>query len=164
MQRQIGVNQKKELNNKPIKRKVMYCKNCGKEVDANAIVCLGCGCVPADGNKFCPNCGAETQAGQIVCLKCGVALGGVAAPAANVGDKSRVTAALRGIFLGGSGAHQFYLGHNKSGLIRLAIGIVGLCIMLPAASIIGLIEGIIYLTKSDEEFQKTYVVGGKEWF
>ena len=142
----------------------MYCKNCGKEVDANAVVCLGCGCVPTDGNKFCPNCGVETQAGQVVCLKCGVALGGTAVPATNVGDKSRVTAALLGIFIGGIGAHQFYLGHSTSGLIRLAIGIVGLCIMLPVASIIGLIEGIIYLTKADEEFQKIYVVGGKEWF
>jgi hypothetical protein len=31
-------------------------------------------------------------------------------------------------------------------------------------SIIGLIEGIIYLCKSDEEFVRTYVDGRKEWF
>ena len=143
----------------------MYCKNCGKEVDVNAVACTGCGCVPSNGTKFCRNCGAETQPGQIVCLKCGVALGNAAASShSSGGDKNRVTAALLGIFLGGIGAHQFYLGHSTSGLIRLAIGIVGLCIMLPAASIIGLIEGIIYLTKSDDEFQRVYVVGGKEWF
>ena len=35
------------------------CKNCGKEVDANAVACPGCGCVPTNGNKFCPNCGAR---------------------------------------------------------------------------------------------------------
>jgi hypothetical protein len=29
---------------------------------------------------------------------------------------------------------------------------------------IGLIEGILYLTKSDEEFYRTYVLGKKEWF
>lgn len=142
----------------------MFCKNCGKEVDANAIACLGCGCAPGNGSKFCPNCGAETQAGQIVCVKCGVALQNAEGASATAGDKSRVTAALLGIFLGGIGAHQFYLGHSTSGLIRIAIGIVGLCIMLPAASVIGLIEGIIYLTKSDEEFQRVYVAGGKEWF
>ena len=142
----------------------MYCKNCGKEVDANAVACPGCGCVPTNGNKFCPNCGAETAANQVVCLKCGVALGGAAAATACAGDKSRVTAALLAIFLGGVGAHEFYLGHGKSGLIRLAIGIVGLCIMIPAASLIGLIEGIIYLTKTDEEFKRIYVIGGKEWF
>jgi hypothetical protein len=31
-------------------------------------------------------------------------------------------------------------------------------------AVIGLIEGIIYLTKSDPEFYWTYVVGRKEWF
>ena len=142
----------------------MYCKNCGKEVDANAIACLGCGCVPTNGNKFCPNCGAETQAAQVVCIKCGVALQNASVTASTDGGKNRVTAALLAIFLGGVGAHEFYLGHSTSGLIRLAIGIVGLVILIPAASIIGLIEGIIYLTKSDEEFQRVYVVGGKEWF
>ena len=142
----------------------MFCKNCGKEVDVNAIACLGCGCVPSNGNKFCPNCGAETQAAQVVCIKCGVALQNAAATASTDGGKNRVTAALLAIFLGGIGAHEFYLGHSTSGLIRLAIGIVGLVILIPAAPIIGLIEGIIYLTKSDEEFQRVYVAGGKEWF
>lgn len=142
----------------------MFCKNCGKEVDANAIACLGCGCAPGSGNKFCPNCGAETQAAQVVCIKCGVALQNATATATTGGGKNRVTAALLAIFLGGIGAHEFYLGHSTSGLIRLAIGIVGLVILIPAASIIGLIEGIIYLTKSDEEFQRVYVSGGKEWF
>ena len=142
----------------------MYCKNCGKEVDVNAIVCLECGFAPTNGDKFCLHCGAETKAGQAICLKCGAALENAAPAAVPAGDKSRIAAALLAIFLGGLGAHEFYLGHNKSGLIRIAIGIVGLCLMLPAASIIGLIEGIIYLTKSDSEFHKTYVVDGKEWF
>jgi len=142
----------------------MFCKNCGKEVDANAIACLGCGCAPGNGSRFCPNCGAETQAAQVVCIKCGVALQNAAATATADAGKNRVTAALLAIFLGGIGAHEFYLGHSTSGLIRLAIGIVGLVILIPAASIIGLIEGIIYLTKSDEEFQRVYVAGGKEWF
>jgi len=142
----------------------MFCKNCGKEVDANAIACLGCGCAPGNGSRFCPNCGAETQAAQVVCIKCGVAVQNAAATATADAGKNRVTAALLAIFLGGIGAHEFYLGHSTSGLIILAIGIVGLVILIPAASIIGLIEGIIYLTKSDEEFQRVYVAGGKEWF
>lgn len=142
----------------------MYCKNCGKEVDENAIVCLGCGFAPTNGDKFCPHCGAEIKTGQAICLKCGAALEDAAPAAVPTGDKSRIAAALLAIFLGGLGAHEFYLGHNKSGLIRIAIGIVGLFLMVPAASIIGLIEGIIYLTKSDSEFYKTYVVDGKEWF
>ena len=144
----------------------MFCKSCGREVDGKAVACPGCGCNPVEGNKFCSNCGAEISAGQVVCLKCGVALDGrsaVAAVSPSTG-KNRVTAALLAIFLGAIGAHEFYLGHNTSALIRLAIGVVGLVVGLTfVTSLLGLIEGIIYLTKSDEEFNRIYVVGGKEW-
>ena len=37
-------------------------------------------------------------------------------------------------------------------------------IALMAAGVVGLVEGIIYLTKSDEDFQSIYVTGQKEWF
>ena len=141
----------------------MYCRNCGKEIDANAAVCVGCGCIPSSGNKFCPNCGAETQPNQVVCIKCGVALVNVST--ASGGEKGRVTAALLAIFLGAIGAHEFYLGNQKSALIRLAVSIVGLVVGVTfVMSLIGLIEGIIYLTKSDAEFKQTYVDGHKEWF
>jgi len=145
----------------------MFCKNCGKEVDANAVACPGCGCSPVAGDKYCYNCGAEISAGQIVCLKCGVSLDGRMPSQVSAGNsgKSRVTAALLAIFLGAVGAHEFYLGHNRSALIRLGIGVFGLAVGLTfVASLIGLIEGIIYLTKSDEDFSRIYVVGGKEWF
>lgn len=143
----------------------MFCKNCGKEVDQKAVACPSCGCAPTSGNKFCPNCGAETTPEQIVCLKCGVALENQTVVAGGGGGKARMTAALLAIFLGAIGAHEFYLGHNRSALIRLAMGLVGLVIGLTfVASLIGLIEGILYLTKSDEEFEQIYVIGGKEWF
>ena len=32
------------------------------------------------------------------------------------------------------------------------------------SGIVGLIEGIIYLTKSDDEFNSTYVTSKKAWF
>ncbi len=53
----------------------MYCRNCGRELNENAAVCVTCGASVGTGNKFCPNCGAETTAEQAVCLKCGVNLG-----------------------------------------------------------------------------------------
>jgi hypothetical protein len=31
-------------------------------------------------------------------------------------------------------------------------------------SVIGIVEGIIYLTKSDEEFVRTYIQAKKGWF
>jgi TM2 domain-containing membrane protein YozV len=74
-------------------------------------------------------------------------------------EKSKLVAGLLGIFLGGLGAHRFYLGDVTGGIIRIVANIA--CF---AGSIIGLIEGIIYITKSDADFQKIYVQGKKAWF
>ena len=76
-----------------------------------------------------------------------------------VGQK-KLVAGLLGILLGWTGAHRFYLGDTTGGIIRLVIGLL----TCGAGGIIGLIEGIIYLTKSDDEFQKTYIEGKKAWF
>ena len=73
-------------------------------------------------------------------------------------ESNRTVAGILAILLGAFGAHRFYLGDTKGGLIRLASSL--LCL----GGIIGLIEGIIYLTKSDEEFIQTYQIGKKEWF
>lgn len=72
----------------------------------------------------------------------------------------KITAGVLGILLGGLGIHKFYLGYTKTGIIQLIIGIL----TCGAGGIIGLIEGILYLTKSDEEFEETYVKNQKEWF
>ena len=62
--------------------------------------------------------------------------------------------------LGGLGVHKFYLGCTKEGIIQIVITILTCGI----GSVLGLIEGILYLTKSDAEFVSTYVVGRKGWF
>jgi TM2 domain-containing membrane protein YozV len=76
------------------------------------------------------------------------------------GAEKKVVAGILGILLGGLGIHKFYLGYTKEGIIQLIIGVVTCGI----AGIIGFIEGIIYLTKSDEDFVATYVNGKKGWF
>ncbi len=82
--------------------------------------------------------------------------------------KSKTTAGILGILLGAFGAHKFYLGYTKEAIIMLAVtlvgGIISLGIVSGVMSIIGLIEGIMYLTKTDEEFQFTYVDNQKGWF
>ena len=80
------------------------------------------------------------------------------APAGDKPKKEKMVAGILGILLGGLGIHKFYLGYTKAGVIQLLLS----CVMV--GGIIGLIEGIMYLMKSDEEFQKTYVEGTKEWF
>jgi TM2 domain-containing membrane protein YozV len=74
-------------------------------------------------------------------------------------ESKRMVAALLAIFFGWTGAHKFYLGYTKAGIIEF-VSNIACC----AGSFIGLIEGIMYLTKSDAEFIQTYQVGKKEWF
>ena len=84
------------------------------------------------------------------------------------GDNKKILAGILAILLGGFGVHKFILGYNKEGIILLAVtiilGAITCGIGASAAWIIGLIEGIIYLTKSDDEFYNTYQVGKKPWF
>jgi len=82
------------------------------------------------------------------------------------GAKSRTTAGILAILLGAFGAHKFYLGYTTEALIMLAVCLLGACIAVGpiVTAIIGIIEGILYLTKTEEEFQATYVQGRKGWF
>ena len=75
-------------------------------------------------------------------------------------ENKKVLAGILAILLGGLGIHKFVLGYTKEGLIQIAITIFTCGI----GSILPFIEGIIYLTKSDEEFYQTYQVGKKGWF
>jgi TM2 domain-containing membrane protein YozV len=76
------------------------------------------------------------------------------------GAEKKVVAGILAILLGGLAIHKFYLGYTKEGIIQIVITICT-CGM---GSIIALIEGIIYLTKSDEDFVATYINGKKGWF
>lgn len=83
-------------------------------------------------------------------------------------SKDHVAAGLLGIFLGALGIHKFYLGYNTPGFIMLAVSIIGGLLTCSVATwvvwIIGVVEGIIYLTKSQGEFDMIYVANKREWF
>lgn len=78
--------------------------------------------------------------------------------------KSRIVAGVLGILLGGFGVHKFYLGYQKEGLIMLAGSLLWIVDLGWISWLVGFVEGVIYLTKSDEEFYNTYVAGSKTWF
>ena len=88
------------------------------------------------------------------------------------GDNKKILAGILAIILGSFGIHKFILNYQKEGFILLAATIVGFALsclgvgvfILWITGLIGLIEGIIYLTKSDEDFYNTYQVGKKPWF
>ena len=84
-----------------------------------------------------------------------------------IGAKSKIAAGVLALLLGGLGIHKFYIGANGAGVIMLLVSIVGLVFAgIPSAivAIIALIEGIIYLTRTDEDFYQTYEIGKKAWF
>lgn len=62
--------------------------------------------------------------------------------------KSKLTAGLLGIFLGGLGVHNFYLGYTGKAVAQLLISILSCGILSPVSAIWGVIEGILIITGS----------------
>lgn len=73
-------------------------------------------------------------------------------------EVSRITAAVVGIFCGSLGIHRFYMGHKNAGIVYLVVGIVSAG---SVTSVVGLIDGIIYLMATDEEFVAKYLHNDK---
>ena len=74
-------------------------------------------------------------------------------------DNKKLAAGLLAILIGGLGIHKFILGYTKEGIIQFFLSF--LCGL---GALIGIVEGVIYLTKSNEEFYQTYQTGKKGWF
>ena len=83
-------------------------------------------------------------------------------------QKDHVSAGLLAVFLGLFGVHKFYLGCNRAGFIMLAVSIIGGIVTFGLAAaviwVIAIIEGLTYLTKSQTEFDRTYVLNQRDWF
>lgn len=116
----------------------MFCKNCGNQMDNNAAVCVRCGVAVGNGASFCQNCGAPTQPGAQVCTRCGSALNIIPN---GVARKSKIAAGLLGIFLGGLGVHNFYLGFTGKAIAQICLSFC-----FGVGAIWGFIEGILILT------------------
>jgi TM2 domain-containing membrane protein YozV len=80
----------------------------------------------------------------------------------------RVAAGVCGILLGAFGVHKFILGYYFAGFFTLFLTILAFIftcgILSPVIHMVGLIEGILYLVKSDEEFYKTHIERRRPWF
>ena len=80
------------------------------------------------------------------------------------GADKKVVAGILGILLGGLGIHKFMLGYQKEGVIMLLVSVLSCFTLYGIIHVIGIVEGIIYLTKSDEAFVQEYIYGRKGWF
>ena len=98
----------------------MYCKNCGAEINENAVACMTCGYAKGVGEKFCYNCGHEVNPGAVICTNCGASVKMAAANTSGE-QKSKLVAVLLAFFLGGIGIHDFYLGYTKYGIIKIVL-------------------------------------------
>ncbi|RTY70267.1 TM2 domain-containing protein [Flavobacterium sp. GSP27] len=76
-------------------------------------------------------------------------------------NNKKLPAGILAILLGPLAIHKFLLGYTTEGIIWL---VISLFTCGTVTYILGIIEGIIYLTKSDEEFYQMYQVGKKAWF
>ena len=65
-------------------------------------------------------------------------------------SKNKVTAALLAIFLGGIGAHKFYLGQINIGVVYLLFSWTGIPLL------VGIIEGLMLLGMNDSDFATKY--------
>jgi TM2 domain-containing membrane protein YozV len=79
-------------------------------------------------------------------------------------DGNKIACGVVAILLGALGIHKFMLGITTPGLVMLLVTVLTCGYGGIVMGVIGLIEGIIYLTRSDEEFRQTYVVEKKAWF
>lgn len=131
----------------------------------------------------CPGCATQNPGINVRCTNCGTVLPISPMPMQHVprtvgtapaGAEKKIAAGICGIVLGGLGIHKFVLGYTQEGVILLSVYLVSIIIaiitcgigtpLVLVPSVIGIIEGIIYLTKSDEEFVQTYIVNKKPWF
>lgn len=96
--------------------------------------------------KFCESCGKAIKEKAELCPYCGVR----ATRFSRVTDKSKTTAGVLALFLGGIGAHKFYLGKSGTGVIYL------LCCWTFIPALIAVFEGISLLTMSEESFATKY--------
>ena len=77
---------------------------------------------------------------------------------------SKIACGIVAILIGSLGIHKFIMGQTTAGIIMLLVTLLTCGVGATVMWVIGIVEGIIYLTKSDEDFYQTYVVEKKAWF
>lgn len=127
--------------------------------------------------RYCTKCGASNDDFAQYCTSCQAQLVQVAGyqPMQSVnqqamtdwkamGADKKIAAGICGILLGSLGVHKFILGYTTEGVIMLLVSVLSCGILAVVPHIIGIVEGIIYLTKQDEDFVRTYIQTKKGWF
>ena len=133
------------------KKITIFCSQCGSEIEDNAKFCNYCGNTiasqPAPENMSIPKQQAYTQTHYAPPPQSTMSQT-TPHPAHPQYEKNRIVAGILGIILGTFGIHKFYLGKMGNGVMYLCFFWTGI------PSLMGLVEGIMYLVESDKAFQE----------
>lgn len=105
-----------------------FCTQCGNKLELNDTICSNCGRL-IKGNKVVE----EVEAIKVEEIK-------------KTNSKNKIVAGLLGVFLGGFGVHNFYLGYYGKAIAQLLITVLSCCTLSFVSSIWGFIEGILILS------------------
>lgn len=122
--------------------------------------CTKCGAVNEEMAQYCTNCQAPLTSVSTGYQPMQSVHPGAIADWKAMGADKKIPAGVCAILVGWLGVHKFILGYTTEGIIQLVLGII----TCGLTSILSIIEGIIYLTKSDEEFVRLYIQNKKGWF
>ena len=100
----------------------------------------------------CSECGGEISLKAEICPHCGVRVRPL--PGTTRSGRTKIAAALLALFLGVAGAHKFYLGNAKMGIIYILISLIAVGLIV--TMILGIYDFIILLTMSDADFTMKY--------
>jgi TM2 domain-containing membrane protein YozV len=127
--------------------------------------CTKCGAINDDLAQYCSNCQTPltSSVGTGYQPMQSVNPGAITDWKAMGGDK-KVLAGILAIVVGSLGIHKFILGYTTEGVIMLLVSVLSCGMLAIVMTVIGIIEGVMYLTKSDEEFVRTYIQNKKGWF
>ena len=126
--------------------------------------CTKCGAVNDDTAQYCSNCQAPLSQMNSGYQPMQSVNPGAMTDWQAMGANKKMVAGILAILLGSLGVHKFILGYTTEGVIMLLVSVLSCGILAVVPSVIGIVEGIMYLTKSDEEFVRSYIQSKKGWF
>ncbi len=129
---------------------MIFCRNCGRAMNENQAICLGCGVKKGTGISFCEYCGSGVSSAAAVCLRCGAAIkkGSSGGSIGNdLAGNSKASMLVICWFLGMLGVHNFMMGETKKGLVK----IIGLFVTFGLGSLVLMLIDFIKICSNSYE-------------
>jgi len=140
------------------------CPSCEQSLAPGTVLCTHCGYDfgterrevspqvrrSRSDEKYCSECGSTINAKAEICPKCGVRQARSSAMGSSGSTKNKWVAFLLAWFLGGFGAHKFYLGRAGMGVLYLLF----FWTLIPGLA--AFVEAIVYAIMSEEDFARKY--------